>query len=356
MFARISIVSAVLASLALAPSIVSAAPDPTAEPPTPAELRQTTTALLQPGDVNEVLGGGSAQNIGYYIPTGGQDPYPVCITPRGGEALPDLTMTTGFFSTIGDVSEQVVVYPTAAAAQSAWNAFAKKVRQECSYSGRVDGQRTVVTNGTIAGGGVWTRRDSKADNYSNEYTAAALADNAVISVRATSPGKASTTDSQRTATDALLAVLTERYANRSTAQGVQSTMLSVAEAAMVTPAADSAWKQLSKRIKDCTAREGKLYSKTKSAWKSTAGTSAVTVDGTPGVYIRYITTQGAEAKNNRFTSRTYQLILKDGTAISWLSYSAGVPGIKKLNVNEPAANQLAVDLIDRFVNTVVTTG
>jgi hypothetical protein len=110
------------------------------------------------------------------------------------------------------------------------------------------------------------------------------------------------------------------------------------------------------RIKECTARSGKLYSKTGPAWKSTEGTSAVTVDGTPGIYIRYISTQGAATKENRFTSRSYQVMLKDGSTISWVSYSAGVPGIRKLNIDEPAVNQSAVDLIDRFANTVVTLG
>ena len=430
MLVRIAVTSAVLASLALVPVHAFAAPDPMADPPTPAELRATTTALLQPGDLSEVLGGAGDQNIGYYIPTGGQDPYPICLPPEGDDALPDLTMTTGYFSTIGNVSEQAVVYPSAEAAQSAWNVLTKKIQRACSYSGKVDGKKTVVTNGALAGGAVWTRRDSKSEGYSSEYTVAALADNAIVSVRVTNPGKASTTAAQRSDTNALLPVLTERYAGRSTGAGVQSTLLSIAESAMVTPedmpaalpidapadgawslftadlpgtvpfnpcypgdseilpagtgnfsasyggtgdiqatggsvyqqvftytdeaAANTAWKQLSTRIKECTARAGKLYSKTDSAWKSTEGTSAVSVDGTPGIYVRYITTQGSGTKDSRFTSRTYQLILKDGNAISWLSYSAGVPGIKKLNINEPAVNQLAVELIDRFANTVVT--
>ncbi|MDC3376565.1 hypothetical protein OAV85_01000 [Candidatus Nanopelagicales bacterium] len=430
MFARIGITAALVASLALAPMNVQAAPDPKAEPPNPAELRETTTALLQPGDVTDALGSATSQNIGYYIPTGGQDPYPVCITPPGKEALPDLTMTTGYFSNIGNVNQQAVVYSSAEAAQSAWSALTRKIQRACSYSGKVDGKKTVVTNGALDNGAVWTRRDSKSDNYGSEYTIAALADEAIISLRVTNPGKASTTAAQRDAVDALLPVLSDRYTSRSTGGGVQSTLLSIAEAAMVTPedmpatlpidqpadgawsdftstlpgtvpfnpcypgnsdilpagtgnfsasyggtgdiqasgasvwqqvftyaddsAADAAWKQLSKGIQECTARAGKLYSKTDSAWKSTEGTSAVSVDGTPGIYVRYITTQGGDTKDSRFTSRTYQLILKDGNAISWLSYSAGVPGIRKLNINEPAVNQLAVELIDRFANTVVT--
>ncbi len=432
MFARMGIASALVASIALMPATAHAAGDANAEPPTPAELRQTTTALLQPGDVTDALGGAVSQNIGYIIPTGGQDPYPICLPPEGNDALPDLAMTTGYFSTIGNVSEQAVVYPSAAAAQSAWTDLTKQIRRNCKYSGKLDGEKIVVTNGMLSAGGMWTRRDSKTNNYGSEYTVVNLVDDAIVSLRVQNPKKASTTAAQRDAVVALLPVLSDRYANRSTGGGVQSTLLSIAETAMVTPedmpaslpidqpadgswsdfsadlpgtvpfnpcypgnsdilpagtgtfsasyggtgdiqasgasvwqqvftyaddaAADAAWKQLSTGIQECTARAGKLNSKTDGGWKSTEGTSAVTVDGTPGIYVRYITTQGGDTKDSRFTSRTYQLILKDGNTISWLSYAAGVPGIKKLNINEPAVNQLAVELIDRFVNTVVTLG
>jgi hypothetical protein len=431
-FVRIAITSAVLTSLVLVPVNAYGAPDPMAEPPTPVNLRETTTAMLQPGDVTEALGGATSQNIGYYIPTGGQDPYPVCLPPKGKDALPDLAMTIGYFSTIGDVTEQAVVYASASAARSAWSGLTKQIRRACKYSGKVDGKKITITNGTRSDGGMWTRRDSKSTNYASEYTVVNLVDDAIVWLRVENPTRASTTTAQRDGVSALLPVLTDRYANRATGGGVQSTLLSIAETAMVTPgdmpatlpidspadgawsfftanlpgsvpfnpcypadsdilpagtgsfsasfggtgdiqasgasvwqqvftyaddsAADAAWKQLSSRIKECTASSGELYSKTDSAWKSTEGTSAVAVDGTPGIYVRYITTQGAKAKDARFTSRDYQLMLKDGSTISWLSYSAGVPGIKKLNIDEPAVNQLAVELIDRFVNTVVTLG
>lgn len=432
MFKRLGLAGALVAALSLVTPLAHAAPQGQATPPTPDQLRQTTTSMLQPSDVPSALAGSGAQNIGYYIPTGGQDPYPVCGTPTGKSALPDLTMTIGYFSEIGDISQQLIVYPSNEAATTAWEALARKIARSCSYSAKIDGVSTTVTNGALnSNGALWTRRDSQSPNYGSEYSGVGLVGDAIIILRVENPKKVSTTAAQRASIESLVPLMMQRYLNKDNGGGVQSTLLSIAETAMVTPddmpstlpintpeegswslftadlpgtvpfnpcypgdsdilpagtgsfsadyggtgdiqytgaavmqqvftyadesAADAAWKQLSRRITECNDRAGKLYSKTGSAWKSRTGTSAVVVDGTPGIYVRYITTQGNQDKDNRFTERNYRLMLKSGSVISWLTYDTGVAGIRKLTINEPAVNQLAVELIDRYVNTVVTT-
>ena len=386
--------------------------------------------MLQPGDIPAQLGGAGAQNIGYYLPPGGQDPYPICQGDTRRAVLPDLTMATGYFSTVGPVTQTVYVYPSSDAAQSSWTKLRRAVERGCTSTRSVDGNRTKVSRGSVpAISGVWTVTSTTGKDPSGEYTQVSLVDDAVIALRV-NEYSSPTTAAQRQAAASLMKALVSRYADRDVPSAVQSTSLSVAEVAMLTPAdmpatlpiqspadgawssftanlpgqapfnqcnarkdlmpagtgsfsatfgddggpvltdgfawqqvftftdsasADAAWASLGTSLKDCNKRQGKLYDKTTSASRGTAGTSTVAVDGTPGLFYRFLETQGSEDKDFRWSTRTYQVFLKDGNVISSLTYGISFDGIRRVSVDEPAVNQLAVTLIDRFVNTTVTT-
>jgi len=47
--------------------------------------------------------------------------------------------------------------------------------------------------------------------------------------------------------------------------------------------------------------------------------------------------------------------LKSGNVISWLTYAKSEDGIKQFFIDEQPINELAVELINRFTDTVVTT-
>jgi len=98
-----------------------------------------------------------------------------------------------------------------------------------------------------------------------------------------------------------------------------------------------------------------LFSPTKTAERQVARESAVTVDGTPGWFVRDLTTNGSKDKDARFTARTYHLFLKSGNVISWLTYAKTQSGLRPFFIDEPPINELAVQLINRFTDTVVTT-
>ena len=430
MVTRIGIVAGALAATVTLSGAAQASSNPQAAPPSPDTLRQTTTAMLQPGDIPAQLGGAGAQNIGYYLPPGGQDPYPICQGDTRRAVLPDLTMATGYFSAIGPVTQTVYVYPSSDAAQSSWTKLRRAVERGCTSTRSVDGNLTKVSQGSApAISGLWTVTSTTGKDPSGEYTQVALVDDAVIALRVndyTSP----TTTAERQAAASLMQTLVARYADRAVSTGVQNTALSIAEAAMLTPgdlpsslpiqspadgawssfsanlpgqapfnqcnarkdlmpagsgsfsatfgddggpvltdgfawqqvftytdsaAADAAWTSLTRSLQDCNQRYGKLYSATKPARVGKAGVSAITVDGTPGLFYRYFETQGSEDKDFRWSTRTYQVFLKDGNVISSLTYGISFDGIRRVSVDEPAVNQLAVTLIDRFVNTVVTT-
>lgn len=414
-----------------------AAPFPQPEPPTPAELTQATRAMLQPGMVPTELGGPGAQQIGYYIPTGGQDPYPVCQPPNADKAvLPDLTMTIGYFSANGQatdqsVNQQAIVYPSVDGAQANWAAVAEQIQKQCSFTGKGKNSGVVITNGQApAQNALWTNYQGGPRNGWSEYTVIGLAGDAIVSLRFTNYERPATTSDQRSAVDSLWAQLSEGFTDRATLSGVQSTTLSIAEAAMVNPkdvgadiptgtpeegswasftaslpgtapidpcearlnffpggngsfsssfgddggpisengliyqraftyndtaAADTAWDRISKQLPSCNQRSGKLFDKTTSASRQVARQSAITVDGTPGWFIREIRTDGSDEKDLRFTTRSYQLLLKSGNVISWLTYAKSEDGIKQFFIDEQPINELAVQLINRFTDTVVTT-
>ncbi len=427
---RLGIIAGTLATTVILSGAAHASSNPQAAPPSPETLRQTTTAMLQPGDVPARLGGAGAQSIGYYIPPGGQDPYPICQGDTERAVLPNLEMATGYFSEVGPLTQTVYVYPSSDAAQSSWTTLRRAVERGCSTTRLVDANRTKVSRGNApAISGLWTLTSTTGKDPSGEYTQVTLVDNAVIALRFNDYASP-TTSAQRQAAASLMKTLVSRYADRGVAAGVQNTSLSLAETAMLTPAdmpatlptqspadgawssftanlpgqapfnqcnarkdlmpagtgsfsatfgddggpvltdgfawqqvftyadaasTDAAWASLTRSLRDCNTRQGKLYDKTTSASRGTAGTSAVGVDGTPGLFYRFVETQGSEDKDFRWSTRTYQVFLKDGNVISSLTYGISVDGITRVSVDEGAVEQLAVTLIDRFVNTVVTT-
>lgn len=149
---------AVIAALALA-APASAAPDAYAPPPSSTDVVQATNAMMDVTYDRTLLTGPLAKadfRTGYYIPPGGQDPYPVCTTGptyRTVDIPRDLAI--GYQASNGTVTQVEYVYPSAAAGARAWAALDRQIAAKCrgSWSGVVDDSATTVTRKALAAKG-----------------------------------------------------------------------------------------------------------------------------------------------------------------------------------------------------------
>jgi len=211
-----------------------------AAPPSVDELSSVTTALLYPGDVPGALGGGGTIDIGYYIPPGGQDPTPMCFGDNSDKAIPPLDGAIGYYSTAGQVSEDVYVYSSVEAAQSAWATFDRGLAKACSFV-TVDGKdRERARTGMLRSGsqvGRWVRMETNVAATGGMFSVAGPADNAIVVTRymAGSDSKDSTAD-QRAAMHQMFDVLSDRYANRNQLNMVQPPPITQAEQQLLQPA------------------------------------------------------------------------------------------------------------------------
>ena len=214
------------------------AEDSNAAPPTPEAASQTTNAMLQPGDVPAVLGSASGVDIGYDIPPGGQDPFPICYESGEFEVLPSRTDAIGYSSRADQVTEEIYVYPSAESAQAAWNVLDRQISRKCTFVD-VDGKNRVRSRqGQLAdGAGRWVRMDLTYPDSPAFYSAVGLVDNGIVITRFQgNKGLTQTTADQRAATDALFAELATRYANRATLGQVQPAAMTSAQQALLQPA------------------------------------------------------------------------------------------------------------------------
>jgi hypothetical protein len=213
------------------------ADDPPAAVPSPEVVTQTTNAMLQPGDVPAALGGASAVDVGYRIPPGGQDPYPICYEPGDFRLIPAVDDAIGYFSSTGQMTQEIYAYPSAQAAQNAWSVLDRQISRKCTFVD-VDGKDRIRSRqGELNDGiGRWVRMDVTNRDTSSFYSAVGLADNGIVITRFQGKqGLTQTTTDQRAAVDALFAVLAQRYADRATLDQFQPAAVTAAQQALLQP-------------------------------------------------------------------------------------------------------------------------
>jgi len=235
---RVWLSAAVLAGLAISfASPPAHARDSQASVPTPEVVTRTTNAMVQPGDVSAALGGAAAVDVGYRIPPGGQDPFPICYEPGDFRLIPALDEAIGYFSSTGQVTQEIYVYPSAQAAQDAWSALDRQISRKCTFVD-VDGKDRIRSRqGELADGtGRWVRMDVTNRDMSSFYSAVGLADNGIVITRFQGKqGLTQTTADQRSALDALFAVLSQRYKERATLEQLQPAAVTAAQQALLQP-------------------------------------------------------------------------------------------------------------------------
>lgn len=235
--ASIAVIAAATVGLSLALPGAALAAESTAPVPTPEVASQTTNAMLQPTDISGALGAASGLQTGYVIPPGGQDPFPLCYKLGRTRVLPSLDGAIGYSSTAGQVTEEIYVYPSATAAQSAWAALDRQIARTCTFV-QVDGKdRVRGRQGQLPdGSGRWVQMDLSLRDSPAFYSTVGLVDDGIVITRFQGKkGLRQTTATQRAATDALFGVLTERYADRTTLGQVQPAAVSAAQQALLQP-------------------------------------------------------------------------------------------------------------------------
>jgi hypothetical protein len=127
-------------------------------------------------------------------------------------------------------------------------------------------------------------------------------------------------------------------------------------------AASAAWRKLTKAVLSCTGGSRGPLSPTKPASRQWSGTSALTFNGTAGVWSRDLDSQPSAASSctdntgrrvacPEFTSKSYTIHLLMGTAIQSVSYYTSVDGIRDMPLDQAAVNAVAEQLALRWVAT-----
>lgn len=217
----------------------SAANTAYADPPSTEVLTQTTNAMLQPADVPAALGGGQDLSTGYNIPPGGQDPMPLCYGKGNMRLIPSLTNAIGYSNKSGQVTEEVYVYPSIAAAQDAWNQLDSAIASKCSFTASSGSTKITSSQGSWSNAdqaGRWVNVNNTQKDNPSMYSVVGPVDNAIVITRFQGKnGLKATTADQRSAVDALAGVLIPRYADRESLASVQPALVTNAQNAMLRP-------------------------------------------------------------------------------------------------------------------------
>ena len=126
-------------------------------------------------------------------------------------------------------------------------------------------------------------------------------------------------------------------------------------------AARKAWRKLTAAVLDCTEGGSGPLSQTKQQSRRSSGTSALTFQGTPGVWSRELDTYpdtgtctndaGRKVACEGFTAKDYMISLLVGNAIQTVTYYKTVDGIRDMPLDQAAVNAVAEQLAQRWVTT-----
>lgn len=126
-------------------------------------------------------------------------------------------------------------------------------------------------------------------------------------------------------------------------------------------AARTAWNRLTSAVLACTRGGSGPLNPKKPESRQSSGTSALTFQGTPGVWSREIDTQpdlgtctddaGKAVACQGWTSKDYMISLLVGNAIQTVTYYTTVDGIRDMPLDQAAVNAVAEQLAQRWVAT-----
>ena len=126
-------------------------------------------------------------------------------------------------------------------------------------------------------------------------------------------------------------------------------------------AARKAWRKLTAAVLDCTEGGSGPLSQTKQESRQSSGTSALTFQGTPGVWSRELDTYpdtgtctndaGRKVACEGFTAKDYMISLLVDNAIQTVTYYKTVDGIRDMPLDQAAVNAVAEQLALRWVTT-----
>lgn len=133
------------------------------------------------------------------------------------------------------------------------------------------------------------------------------------------------------------------------------------EAYATETAASAAWRKLTAAVLDCTEGGKGPLSQKKSETRQGSGTSALTFQGTAGVWSRELDTYpdtgsctndaGRAVACEGFSSKNYMIHLLMGNAIQTVTYYTSVDGIRDMPLDQAAVNAVAEQLAQRWVAT-----
>jgi len=128
-------------------------------------------------------------------------------------------------------------------------------------------------------------------------------------------------------------------------------------------AAGRAWRKLSAAVLSCTEGGSGPLSQTKQVSRQSSGTSALTFEGTPGLWSRELDTYpdtgsctndaGKAVACEGFTAKNYMISLLVGNAIQTVTYYTTVDGIRDMPLDQAAVNAVAEQLAQRWAATSV---
>lgn len=123
-------------------------------------------------------------------------------------------------------------------------------------------------------------------------------------------------------------------------------------------AAQTAWAALTAGVRTCKQRTVPALSQSESIDRRASGTSAMTLNGVPGVWSRTFSTNvtsgtctdadGAPAPCPSWSSKSYTIHLLVGSAIQTLTYYTTRDGVGNVPLDQAAVNTLAEDLAQRW--------
>ncbi len=121
------------------------------------------------------------------------------------------------------------------------------------------------------------------------------------------------------------------------------------EAYATADAARKAWRKLTAAVLDCTDGGSGPLSQKKQESRQASGTSALTFEGTPGVWSRELDTY-PDTGSPGFSSKNYMISLLVGNAIQTVTYYTTVDGITDMPLDQAAVNAVAEQLAQRWVD------
>ena len=211
-----------------------------ADAPSPSAVVEATNAMLREADVPKIIATtqsdlyqGSDFRTGYTNSFAGEDPVPVCTSPRDQQAVyPSWIGALVYRAAARGVDQFVYEYPSAEMASAAWNSLVQQLRSKCQGRFKQDGVTYSADIASIPGAGGmpgW----GVTSSVSGEYAAVHLLGSAIQMV-----AKSDVTSgdmARMEALNSLAILLAGRWLERATLQVNQDPLITRAARTMLQP-------------------------------------------------------------------------------------------------------------------------